>query len=279
MPELPEVETIKTAVQKAIGYSYITKVSVNNNRFREIIPEDFAAKVTGCKIVSYQRIAKYMVLGLDNGFSIIWHLGMSGRVKISETLPEQIEKHDHVIIETSNGCVIYNDARRFGLMTYCRSNELSKHPLFGKMGIDPFDENLSGGYLYDKFREKKTAVKEALLDQHIINGIGNIYASESLFAAGISPLRKAGSLTKEECSRLVEEIRAVLDKAIKAGGSTLRDYRKPDGTLGYFQNEHCVYNKTGQKCPGCICEPSQTGGILKIVQGGRSTFYCATKQK
>lgn len=279
MPELPEVETIKTAIEKAIGYSNITKVSINNNRFREIIPEDFAAKITGAKIVSYQRIAKYMVIGLDNGLSLIWHLGMSGRVKIVDNLPETLEKHDHVVIETTNGCLIYNDARRFGMLKYYPTAELAANPIFAKVGIDPFAPELDGAYLKSRLAGKKIPIKEALLDQHLINGIGNIYASESLFCAGISPLRNAGSLSGKECSRLVEEIRVVLTKAIKAGGSTLRDYRKPDGSLGYFQNEHCVYNKTGQKCPGCHCDLAKSGGIRKIVQAGRSTFYCATKQK
>lgn len=279
MPELPEVETIKSAIQKGIGDSNITRVSVNNNRFREIIPEDFAAKITGARITGYRRIAKYIVISLDNGLSIVWHLGMSGRVKISDSLPDKLDKHDHVVIETSGGVLIYNDARRFGMMTYCISDKLAEFPAFKHTGIDPFDQRLTAEYLHEKLKNKKTAIKIALLDQEIICGIGNIYASEALFGASILPTRESGSLSRTECDKLLKAVREVLEKAIKAGGSTLRDYRKPDGSLGYFQNQHCVYNKTGQPCPGCTCSPARTGGIRKIVQGGRSTFYCPTKQK
>ncbi|MCX4348714.1 MAG: bifunctional DNA-formamidopyrimidine glycosylase/DNA-(apurinic or apyrimidinic site) lyase [Alphaproteobacteria bacterium] len=279
MPELPEVETIKNAIQKGIGYVNIINVSVNNNRFRQIIPHDFAEKITGAQIISYQRIAKYIVIGLNNGLSLIWHLGMSGRVKISDLRPDVLDKHDHVIIETSNGTLTYNDARRFGLLIYCPTAEVCQNPLLGHTGIDPFDDALDGAYLRDKLKSKTIPIKIALLDQKVISGIGNIYASEALFGAGILPTREANALTDSEYNLLVTEIRKVLEKAIQAGGSTLRDYRKPDGSLGYFQNEHCVYNKTGQRCPGCTCSPESGGGIRKITQAGRSTFYCPTKQK
>lgn len=279
MPELPEVETIKTAIEKGIGNSNITKVTINNNRFREIIPDDFAAKITGAKIISYKRIAKYIVIGLDNGLSLIWHLGMSGRVKITEKTPKEFDKHDHVVIETTGGVLTYNDARRFGRLTYCPTDCLQDYKLFKKTGIDPFDEKLTGGYLHHKLSGKRIPIKLALLNQEIISGIGNIYASEALYCAGILPTRHADTLSESETEILIEAIRSVLKKAIRAGGSTLRDYRKPDGSLGYFQNEHCVYNKTGQRCPGCICNSEITGGIQKIVQGGRSTYYCPTKQK
>lgn len=279
MPELPEVETIKNALQKAVDKSNITKVVVNNNRFRELIPSDFAKRIVNSKIVSLQRRAKYIILNLDNGLSIIWHLGMSGRVKICESVPESLDKHDHVIIETTKGTLIYNDARRFGIMTYCETDKLKDHRLFAHVGIEPFAEELNGAYLFNKLKNKKVPIKIALLDQSIINGIGNIYASEALYTASILPTRSACDLTEKECETLVESVRAVLHKAIEAGGSTLKDYRKPDGSMGYFQNMHCVYNKTGQKCPECKCDINKTGGIKKIVQAGRSTFYCPAKQK
>lgn len=279
MPELPEVETIKNALQKAVDKSNITKVVVNNNRFRELIPNDFAKRIVNSKIVSLQRIAKYIILALDNGLSIIWHLGMSGRVKICESVPDVLDKHDHVIIETTKGTLIYNDARRFGIMTYCKTDELKNHRLFAHVGIEPFAEELNGTYLFNKLKNKKVPIKIALLDQSIINGIGNIYASEALYTASILPTRSACDLTEKECETLVESVRTVLHKAIEAGGSTLKDYRKPDGSMGYFQNMHCVYNKTGQKCPECKCDINKTGGIKKIVQAGRSTFYCPAKQK
>lgn len=278
MPELPEVETIKTAIENSIGETNIIKVSINNKNLREKIPDDFVAKVTGAKISSYQRLAKYIIFNLDNGLSIIWHLGMSGRVKIFEALPELV-KHDHVVIETGSGVIVYNDARRFGLMTYCQTCELEKHPLFRKIGIEPFDQKLNASYLFEKLKNKRIPIKVALLDQEIITGIGNIYASEALFMAGILPTRAANQISLKECKILIEQVIEVLNRAIKAGGSTLKDYQKPDGSLGYFQNMHCVYNKIGQKCPGCTCDINQSGGIHKIVQAGRSSFYCPVKQK
>lgn len=279
MPELPEVETIKNAIEKAIGFTNIINVTINNNRFREIIPDDFRERILHSRIISYQRQAKYIIIGLDNGLSLIWHLGMSGRVKICDKMPETFDKHDHVIIETEKGILIYNDARRFGLLTYCETQQLTKHHLLCRLGIDPFDNAFNGEYLFKKLKNKKVPIKIALLDQTIINGIGNIYASEALYSARILPTRCAGEISKKECETLAESVRFTLEKAIEAGGSTLKDYIKPDGSMGYFQNMHCVYNKTGQKCPDCTCNISQTGGIKKIVQAGRSSFYCPTKQK
>lgn len=204
---------------------------------------------------------------------------MSGKVKISDFPPEKKEKHDHVMIETDKATLVFNDARRFGMLTYAETSGLGRCSLFAHIGTDPFDERLDGLYLYNKLQNKKIPIKAALLDQSIVNGIGNIYASEALFDAGINPTRPAGNLSQKDCGRLVQSIRKILRQAIEAGGSSIHDYRKPDGSLGYFQNMHCVYNKTGQKCPGCTCNIAQTGGIKKIVQAGRSTFYCPVKQK
>lgn len=279
MPELPEVETVTNAIAKGIGYSNIVRVVVNNNSFREKIPDDLGPRITGAKIVSYKRLAKYIIIGLDNGLSLIWHLGMSGKVKISDELPEKLDKHDHVVIETDAGFLVFNDTRRFGLLTYCETDQLEKHHLLAKSGLDPFDSALDGSYLLEKLHKKKIPIKVALLDQHIINGIGNIYASEILYAARISPLRRADQITLDEANLLVEKTREVLNQAIKAGGSTIHDYKKPDGSLGYFQNMHCVYNKTGQKCPNCVCGDEPEQRIRRIIQAGRSTFYCPTLQK
>lgn len=279
MPELPEVETIKNALLKATYEANIISVSIFNNRFRKIIPDDFAKKVQGHKIISISRQAKYLLLGLDNGLSIVWHLGMSGKVKICDELPEKLEKHDHVIFETDKGFLIYNDARRFGMLDVVETKNLATNPIFAHIGLDPFDAKLDGLFLFNKLKNKKIPIKVALLDQKIVNGIGNIYASEALFDAGIAPTRMSDKLKLKECEKLVESIRKILQKAIAAGGSSIHDYKKPDGSLGYFQNMHCVYNKTGQKCPGCTCNIAQTGGIKKIVQAGRSTFYCSVKQK
>lgn len=279
MPELPEVETIKNAISKAIKNAKIDNVIVRNDSFRVKTPIDFAKKIKGLKINSYERIAKYIVINLENNLSIIWHLGMSGRVKICDKTPEILEKHDHIIIETSNGTLIYNDARRFGLITYTDTDKIREHKLFKNTGIEPFDEKLDGKFLFEKLKNKNIAIKVALLDQSIINGIGNIYASEILFLAKVLPTRKSNEISKKECDEIVKQTIVVLNQAIEAGGSTLKDYRKPDGSMGYFQNLHCVYNKSGQRCIGCTCEFEKTVGVQKIVQAGRSTFYCATKQK
>lgn len=279
MPELPEVETVKNALLKAVDKANITKVRIFNNRFRKIIPDDFAQRIEGAQITTIRRKAKYLLLELNNGLTIIWHLGMSGKVKISDFTPQNLEKHDHILIETDKATLIFNDARRFGMLTYTETSDLENDPLFAHIGIDPFDERLDELYLYNKLQNKKISIKAALLDQSIINGIGNIYASEALFDARIDPTRSAGNLSQKDCARLVQSVRKILRLAIEAGGSSIHDYRKPDGSLGYFQNMHCVYNKTGQKCMGCTCNIAQTGGIKKIVQAGRSTFYCPVKQK
>lgn len=279
MPELPEVETIKEALKNSIIDAQITSIIVRNRKFRESIPDDFENIFSNTKIIKIWRFAKYAILDTDNGYSIIWHFGMSGKVRFLENHDTPLEKHDHVIFYTSKGIIAYNDARRFGLMTYTKTSQIFTHHLFNNMGIDPFDKNFSATYLLNKLKNKKTPIKTALLDQRIINGIGNIYASEALYKAQISPIRECCSLSKVELSYLVDAIREVLNNAIKAGGSTLRDYRKPDGSTGYFQNQHCVYNKTGQRCPNCTCDIKITGGITKINQAGRSTFYCKTLQK
>ena len=279
MPELPEVETVKNGIAGFAGQARILKVEIRNRQFREKIPEDTEQKITGAVITGFRRVGKYIVVDLDNDLCLVWHLGMSGRIKTFGQAPAQIQKHDHISIETTAGWLVYNDPRRFGLFTYIEKDRLFQSKYLCKMGIDPFDQRLNAAYLSTKLQKRKTPVKEALLDQNIINGIGNIYASEILYAAGISPLRPAESLSLRECASLVDCTRKVLQKAIDNGGSTLRDYHKPDGSLGYFQNLHCVYNKTGQRCPNCKCNPEKTGGIKKLVQAGRSTFYCPTLQK
>jgi formamidopyrimidine-DNA glycosylase len=203
---------------------------------------------------------------------------MSGRILLSEK--EYVpQKHDHIVFTTNNGYMVYNDPRRFGLCTYTPSDKLMEHPLFDKIGIDPFDPQFNGVTLKEKLIKKTIPIKLALLDQSIICGIGNIYASEALFLAKILPTRPSNSLSDKECKKLVEGIRQTLSMAIEAGGSTLRDYKRPDGNLGYFQNHHCVYNKTGQRCPNCQCDIQKTGGIKKIIMNNRSTFFCETKQR
>lgn len=278
MPELPEVETIKTAIEQQIGLAVIENVVIYNRRLRNYIPEDLEQKIIGSTIVKYDRIAKYIVIYLTNGICLLWHMGMSGKIKLNKTDP-LIEKHDHIIIKTSNGFISYNDPRRFGLFTYHKTIDLKNSPFFSNIGVEPFSADFNAKYLFSCLQKRKNAIKTVLLEQKIVTGIGNIYASEILYESGISPLRPANMITLRECNDLVNNTRKVLQKAIKAGGSTLRDYKKPNGDLGYFQNMHCVYNKTGQKCPNCTCDVNKTGGITKIVQNGRSTFYCERLQK
>lgn len=279
MPELPEVETVKNGIAKFIGCAAITGVEIRNRHFRETIADDFEAKILNRKISGYQRIGKYIIIRLDNGSSIVLHLGMSGRVKTFPKCPDQFEKHDHVIIKTDNGCMVFNDPRRFGQLFCIDDQDLATHRCFAKTGIDPFDEKLTGAYLYDQLQKRKTPIKIALLDQKLICGIGNIYASEILYKSRIIPTRGANAVSRDEAEELVKNIRLVLQQAIDKGGSTLHDYHQPDGSMGYFQNFHCVYNRAGQKCPDCTCDAGKSGGIRKIVQGGRSTYYCPVLQK
>ncbi len=276
MPELPEVETIKEAVKKAVTGATIRFVVIRNRHLRIPIPHDFEKRICQTKILRIHRIAKYAVMDLDNGCSIIWHFGMSGKIKISADDDFAMEKHDHVVIQTSKGTIIYNDPRRFGLITLCQTDALNKNPLFIDLGPDPFDPMLNEEYLSKKLKKKKISIKTTLLDQSIIAGIGNIYASEALYSARISPLRESCSLSLKETSDLIKAIKTTLKKAIDAGGSTLHDYRKPNGDIGYFQLQHCVYGKEGKPCPHCTCS---TKKILKIIQNNRSTYYCGKLQK
>lgn len=279
MPELPEVETIKNTIAAAVDGAVILDVIVNQPKLRIPVPTDFGERIVGTKIESLQRIAKYMLINLNNGQTIIWHFGMSGKIKIESYLPTAFEKHDHLIITTDRGALIYNDPRRFGLVTLCESGKLKQHKLFKHLGPDPWDSEFNADYLRQKLYAKKVPIKIALLNQEIICGIGNIYASEILYHARILPNRASESISKHEAEQIVKYTRVVLEEAIKAGGSTIHDYKKPDGNIGYFQQKHCVYGKTGQKCPQCRCRTERTGGIQKVVLGGRSTFYCGTLQK
>lgn len=264
---------------KGIGRARIVDLQVRNPRLREMVPADMADKIRGTAIKNYRRIAKYMVIDLDNGLSLIWHMGMSGKVKITEVMP-LLEKHDHIIISTDNGVIVYNDPRRFGLFTFAKTADLRNCKFFKNIGVDPFAGELTADYLHKELqRHGKTPIKLSLLNQEIVAGIGNIYASEILYESRISPLRESKDVSLDECQKLVDYTQKVLQRAIDAGGSTLRDYKKPDGSMGYFQMQHCVYNKAGQPCPNCRCDINKTGGIKRMVMGGRSTFYCESLQK
>lgn len=279
MPELPEVETIKNTVAAAVDGAVIRNAIVKQPRLRELVPADFAERIRGAKIIKLRRIAKYMLMDLDNGLTIIWHFGMSGKIRIESTLLPESIKHDHIIIETDKGVIYYNDTRRFGLVLLGESAKLMQHHCFQNVGLDPWDANLTPQYLLSKLANRKCAIKLSLLNQEIISGIGNIYASEILYRARIRPERQSCAVSESEAKEIIKYTRIILEEAIKAGGSTIHDYRRPDGDIGYFQQHHCVYDKAGKRCPDCKCDITKTGGIRKIVQGGRSTFYCPTLQK
>ncbi len=279
MPELPEVETVKSEIARFLGKAKILDMKIYNRSLREKIPEGIESKIIGNTILNYVRRGKYIVMNLSNNCSIVWHLGMSGRIKLFCDKNFESVKHDHIVVTTDKGVLVYNDPRRFGMFDYVNTDNLGKTKYFRKMGIDPFDKNFDADFLFAHFAKKKVPIKVALLDQSIVNGIGNIYASEILYDARISPLRCAADIKIEECKKIVISTIKILNKAIENGGSTLRDYHKTDGSVGHFQNLHCVYNKTGQKCPMCRCNFLNGGGIKKIMQAGRSTFYCDTLQK
>ena len=210
---------------------------------------------------------------------LVAHLGMSGRLLLREDAPAP-GPHDHVILGADDGCRVYfNDARRFGLLTMTDSARMGRHPLLKDLGLEPLAESFDAAALAKLLAGRKTSIKAALMDQGLVAGLGNIYACEALFGAGISPKRRAGGLGRERAARLVAAIKDVLAKAIAAGGSTLRDHRRPDGELGYFQHDFAVYGREGEPCPGCDCRPQTSGGIRRIVQAGRSTFYCPRRQR
>jgi formamidopyrimidine-DNA glycosylase len=279
MPELPEVETVCRGLAKALTGAKILHADVRRPDLRFPLPKNLAAQLKSRNIESVTRRAKYIVMALDNQQSLLLHLGMSGRMVITHhaTPPE---KHDHLIFTFDNGAIVrFNDPRRFGMCDLVVTDTLDDHKLLRHLGVEPLKNQFTPAYLTEKFYNKKTSVKEALLDQRVVVGVGNIYASEALFHAGINPQRRAGACTVDQVARLVPAITRVLKKAIAAGGSSLRDYVQADGELGNFQKRFAVYDREELPCSGCTCDITKTGGVQRITQGGRSSFYCATKQK
>lgn len=278
MPELPEVETVCRGLAKVLTGARFLKVDAHRPDLRVPLPKNFSGRLKGRRIRAITRRAKYILIALDKDETLVFHLGMSGRMVIANE-SKKPEAHDHLVFHFDNGrYVTFNDPRRFGLCDLAPTKDLPKHKLFRHLGIEPLAPEFSSTYLASRFKGKKTSVKAALLDQRLVVGVGNIYASEALFHAKISPKRRAGACTKDQIARLVPAIRKVLRAAIKAGGSSLRDYVRADGELGYFQHCFAVYDREGKTCPGCTCDIKETGGIKRIQQGGRSTFYCPVKQ-
>ncbi|PHZ84172.1 bifunctional DNA-formamidopyrimidine glycosylase/DNA-(apurinic or apyrimidinic site) lyase [Paremcibacter congregatus] len=279
MPELPEVETVRRGIIPLLEGRALSRVIQRRDTLRIPLPENFADRLTGRRIDKITRRAKYLLFALDQGETLICHLGMSGKMTLvaraGRETPDIFAKHDHVILENDQGdLVIFNDPRRFGLMTLCATEELDQHRLFCQMGPEPLGNAFHSDYLFDKMRGKRSPVKTVLLDQRVVVGLGNIYVCEALYLAGISPLRPATDLDRETVERLVPIIRQVLARAIEAGGSTLKDYARVDGELGYFQHEFKVYGREGEACHTTGCDHS----IVRIPQSGRSTFYCPACQ-
>ncbi len=290
MPELPEVETVRRGLASVFEGAIIARVDVNRPDLRFPFPARFAQRLEGRRVVTLGRRVKYLVAELDGGESLVMHLGMSGSFRIAQGAPVgepyhprgRLKAHDHVVFHFEGGAsVTYNDPRRFGYMLLFGPSERERDPLFLGLGVEPLGAELSAEALAKMLQGRRTPLKAALLDQRIIAGLGNIYVCEALHRARLSPLKLAGELVSASgkpaaaLTRLVAAIREVLLEAVDAGGSSLRDHRQTDGSLGYFQHSFRVYDREGAACPAPRC----TGEIARVVQSGRSTFYCPRCQK
>jgi formamidopyrimidine-DNA glycosylase len=295
MPELPEVETVRSGLEPVLTGRRFVRVEQRRPDLRFPLPDRFAERLTGRRVLRLGRRAKYILVHLDRDEVLAIHLGMTGRLVVSNGGPERDltlgqyvyehgkdARHDHLVLTMSGGAVVtYNDARRFGYMTLIPEHELASDAFFAGLGVEPLSDDLSGAYLAKRALGRKVDLKAFLMDQRIVAGLGNIYVCEALFRAGLDPWKPASRLATRTgkptpaAERLAAEIKAVLTDAIRAGGSTLRDYKRADGTSGLFQNEFAVYGREGEPCvrPGC------RGTVRRKVQGGRSTFYCPACQR
>ncbi len=290
MPELPEVETVRLGLQPVLEGHIITRARTRRRDLRIPFPRDFVKRLEGHKVLHLRRRAKYILADLNSGETLVIHLGMSGRMSVySEGGPRKLghylydvapatagqDKHDHVVLETDAPAkIVFNDHRRFGLMTLVDTAHLEDDKLFKDVGIEPLSGGFNGAYLARVLDGKKTPIKSALLDQRLIAGLGNIYVCEALFRAKISPKKMAGAISRDRLAPLAAAIRKVLKDAIAAGGSTLRDHAQATGDPGNFQHHFLVYGREGKPCKlGC------RGTVKRIVQAGRSTFYCPSCQK
>ena len=270
MPELPEVETTVRGLAQLLDGEILARVEPRRADLRRAIPVDLRQRMQGARVTKLHRRAKYGIIDTDRGDSLIFHLGMSGKWRIDA---DPLQTHDHLILETGAGRVLaLNDPRRFGSLDLVRTDAHDSFPPFAALGPEPLGNAFNARYLRSKLSGRKSPIKALLLDQCVVAGLGNIYVCEALNIAGISPVRKGGSLSKSGLDRLVLAIRDVLTAAIEAGGSTLRDYARPDGELGYFSNQWRVYGREGQ---ACACG----NPVLRRINSGRSTFYCAKCQR
>ncbi|MEM6727331.1 MAG: bifunctional DNA-formamidopyrimidine glycosylase/DNA-(apurinic or apyrimidinic site) lyase [Pseudomonadota bacterium] len=283
MPELPEVETVRRGLAPILEGQVIARAEVNRPDLRWPLPARMAARLSGARVMQLRRRSKYILADLSTGETLLIHLGMSGRMLISGTevggfyhAHPAPAAHDHVVLHMARGArVTFNDARRFGHMDLWETEKIESHWLIEKLGPEPLGNAFDGTYLAGRLRGRNTPIKSALLDQHVVAGLGNIYVCEVLHRARLSPRRKAGNLSAARAGTLVPIIRDVLSEAIEAGGSSLRDYRQADGELGYFQHTFRVYDREGAPCMREDCG----GTVKRIVQSGRSSFYCGRCQR
>jgi formamidopyrimidine-DNA glycosylase len=293
MPELPEVETVRRGLVPVMEGARFLRVEARRPDLRRPLPKDFIKRLEGRTVTGLGRRAKYLLADLSSGEVLMMHLGMSGSFRATKEEGEHTpgrfhhprsddRAHDHVVFHMSSGArIAFNDPRRFGLMLLVPRAELAEHPLMREVGPEPLGNEFSAALLAAKCKGKRTSLKAALSDQKVVAGLGNIYVCEALHRAQLSPKRLASTIAtragapNERAERLVDAIKAVLGDAIKAGGSSLRDHRRTDGELGYFQHHFRVYDRAGERCvtPGC------PGTVKRIVQGGRSTFFCPVCQK
>lgn len=287
MPELPEVETVRRGLSPAMEGRVMLRAELRRADLRWPFPPDMEARLSGARVLQLRRRSKYILADLDRGESLIIHLGMSGRMIISGLSAPHVsgmfhfdhpavEKHDHVLFHMENGArITFNDPRRFGAMDMCATAALDAHPLLASIGPEPLGNDFHAAYLANRLAGRKTPIKTALLDQRIVAGLGNIYVCEALFRAGIHPLRVAGRIGAARIDVLTQTIRATLLEAIEAGGSSLRDYRQASGELGYFQHAFRVYGREDAACVTPDCPET----VRRIVQSGRSSFYCPACQR
>ena len=283
MPELPEVETVRRGLSPAMEGVVIERADVNRPDLRWPFPDQMAERLSGQRVDRLRRRSKYILADLDSGETLLIHLGMSGRMTVSgDPLGQFVhnhpapEKHDHVVFHMANGArITFNDPRRFGAMDLLPTDTAHEHKLLSVLGPEPLGNDFHEQHLIDAFRGKNTPVKSALLDQRIVAGLGNIYVCEALYRGGVSPRRKAGQISEQRVAALVPIIRQVLEEAIRAGGSSLRDFRQADGELGYFQHSFDVYGREDEPCRTEGCDAK----VKRITQSGRSSFYCAQCQR
>jgi formamidopyrimidine-DNA glycosylase len=279
MPELPEVETVMRGLQLRLEGRTIVRATAHRPDLRWPLPEGLEQRLTGARVTSFRRRAKYILMRLDGGDSVLLHLGMSGRIVLSPVRPNMPTPHEHLVLETDDGWRMgFVDPRRFGSVDLVPTRQEDSHKLLVDLGPEPLDGAFTPARLTAALMGKRTPIKAALLDQKVVAGLGNIYVCEALFRSRLSPLRLAYTIPGTRAARLVPAIKETLQEAIAAGGSSLRDYVQPDGELGYFQHAWKVYGREAEACERCPGRPA-CPGIRRVTQSARSTFYCPRSQR